>query len=153
MVDLHTIGGVRRSIYFSLVLLMTSCSLDGLMWTFHIFNQGLTIFADLSGLHVNPQKSYLILSRSASDVRDTLLTLLDFREGFLPLRYLELPLLDSRLTIADCRPLLLKIDSRIKGWDGVMLSFAGRIHLIKSVLIALQVYWAMAFILPKTIIR
>ncbi|KAL0439663.1 UNVERIFIED_CONTAM: hypothetical protein Slati_2449300 [Sesamum latifolium] len=34
-----------------------------------------------------------------------------------------------------------------------MLSFAGCVQLIKSVLIALQVYWAMAFILPKTIIR
>ncbi|KAL0444661.1 UNVERIFIED_CONTAM: hypothetical protein Slati_2188800 [Sesamum latifolium] len=61
----------------------------------HIFNRGLTIFADLSGLHVNPQKSHLILSRSASDVRDTLLVLLDFREGFLPLRILGLPLLAS----------------------------------------------------------
>ncbi|KAL0420611.1 UNVERIFIED_CONTAM: hypothetical protein Slati_3084000 [Sesamum latifolium] len=111
------------------------------------------IFADLSGLHVNPQKSHLILSRSASDVRDTLLTLLDFREGFFPLRYLGLPLLASRLTIADCRPILLKIDSRIKGWDGIMLSFAGRVQLIKSVLVALQVYWAMTFILSKTIIR
>ncbi|KAL0453994.1 UNVERIFIED_CONTAM: LINE-1 retrotransposable element O protein [Sesamum latifolium] len=81
----------------------------------HTFNRGLTIFADLSGLHVNPQKRHLILSRSTSDVRDTLLTLLDFREGFLPLRYLGLPLLASRLTIADCKPLLLKIDIRIKG--------------------------------------
>ncbi|KAL0449123.1 UNVERIFIED_CONTAM: LINE-1 retrotransposable element O protein [Sesamum latifolium] len=61
----------------------------------HTFNRGLTIFADLSGLHVNPQKIHLILSRSASGVRDTLLTLLDFREGFLPLRYLGLPLLAS----------------------------------------------------------
>ncbi|KAL0455377.1 UNVERIFIED_CONTAM: hypothetical protein Slati_0876900 [Sesamum latifolium] len=34
-----------------------------------------------------------------------------------------------------------------------MLSFAGRVQLIKSVLTALQVYWAMAFILPKMVIR
>ncbi|KAL0449026.1 UNVERIFIED_CONTAM: hypothetical protein Slati_1459000 [Sesamum latifolium] len=51
----------------------------------HTFNRGFTIFADLSGLYVNPQKSHLILSQSASDVWDTLLTLLHFREGFLPL--------------------------------------------------------------------
>ncbi|KAL0439713.1 UNVERIFIED_CONTAM: hypothetical protein Slati_2454300 [Sesamum latifolium] len=54
-----------------------------------------------------------------------------------------------RLSLADCRPLLLKVDSRIKGWDGIMLSFAGRVQLVKSVLMSLQVYWAMAFILPK----
>ncbi|KAL0439770.1 UNVERIFIED_CONTAM: LINE-1 reverse transcriptase [Sesamum latifolium] len=117
----------------------------------HIFKRGLSIFADLSGLHVNPQKSHLILSRSAAAIRETLLSILDYQEGVLPLWYLGLPLLASRLTIADCTPLLLKIDSRIKGWDGIMLSFAGRVQLIKSVLLALQMYWAMAFILPKGI--
>ncbi|KAL0404396.1 UNVERIFIED_CONTAM: hypothetical protein Sradi_2080400 [Sesamum radiatum] len=47
----------------------------------------------------------------------------------------------------------LEIDDRIRGWNGNTLSFAGRVQLIKSVLTALQVYWAMAFILPKMIIR
>ncbi|KAL0281816.1 UNVERIFIED_CONTAM: Retrovirus-related Pol polyprotein from type-2 retrotransposable element R2DM [Sesamum radiatum] len=69
------------------------------------------------------------------------------------LRYLGLPLLASRLSISDCQPILRKIEARIKGWEGVMLSFAGRVQLIKSVLSALQVYWAMAFILPKHIIK
>ncbi|KAL0444549.1 UNVERIFIED_CONTAM: hypothetical protein Slati_2177600 [Sesamum latifolium] len=36
---------------------------------------------------------------------------------------------------------------------GNNLSFAGRVQLIRSVLMALNVYWAMAFILPKGIIR
>ncbi|KAK4384061.1 hypothetical protein Sango_3095500 [Sesamum angolense] len=42
---------------------------------------------------------------------------------------------------------------RIKGWEGVQLSFAGRVQLIKSVLISFEVYWAAAFILPKGIIN
>ncbi|KAL0288866.1 UNVERIFIED_CONTAM: hypothetical protein Sangu_2639000 [Sesamum angustifolium] len=46
-----------------------------------------------------------------------------------------------------------KIDSHIKGWEGVQISFAGRVQLIKSVLISFEVYWAMAFILPKGIIK
>ncbi|KAL0288047.1 UNVERIFIED_CONTAM: Retrovirus-related Pol polyprotein from type-2 retrotransposable element R2DM [Sesamum radiatum] len=119
----------------------------------HLFKDGLTTFAELLGLQANLAKSHLILSRSAAATRDTLLTILDFQEGHLPLRYLGLPLLASRLTIADCQPILQKIDARIRGWEGVMLSFAGRVQLIKSVLSALQVYWAMAFILPKHIIK
>ncbi|KAL0401934.1 UNVERIFIED_CONTAM: LINE-1 retrotransposable element O protein [Sesamum latifolium] len=119
----------------------------------HIFKWGLMVFAELSGLHVNPQKSHLILSRSASAHRDTLLPILGYQEGHLPLRYLGLPLLASRLSIADCKPILTKIDDRIRGWEGIMLSFAGRVQLIRSVLSSLQVYWAMAFILPKTVIR
>ncbi|KAL0423432.1 UNVERIFIED_CONTAM: putative ribonuclease H protein [Sesamum radiatum] len=118
-----------------------------------VFRHGLAEFAKLSGLHANPQKSQLILSRSAQDVREQLLAALHFQEGHLPLRYLGLPLLASRLSISDCKPLLLKIDSRIKGWESIQLSFAGRIQLIKSVLMSLNVYWAMAFILPKGVIR
>ncbi|KAL0282340.1 UNVERIFIED_CONTAM: hypothetical protein Sangu_2956800 [Sesamum angustifolium] len=71
----------------------------------------------------------------------------------LPVRYLGLPFVSACLSIADCQPLLLKIDSCIKGWGGVQLSFAGRVQLIKSVLLSLEVYWAMAFILPKGIIK
>ncbi|KAK4384089.1 hypothetical protein Sango_3092900 [Sesamum angolense] len=84
---------------------------------------------------------------------DDLLLLCKANEGHLPVRYLGLPLISSRLSIADCQPLLQKIDSRIKGWEGVQISFAGRVQLIKSVLISFEVYWAMAFILPKGIIN
>ncbi|KAK4380904.1 hypothetical protein Sango_3019500 [Sesamum angolense] len=89
-----------------------------------VFRQGLDEFAKLSGLHANPQKSQLILSRSAQDVREHLLAALQFQEGHLPLRL-----------------------------ESIQLSFAGRLQLIKSVLMALNVYWAMAFILPKGVIR
>ncbi|KAL0288762.1 UNVERIFIED_CONTAM: putative ribonuclease H protein [Sesamum radiatum] len=118
-----------------------------------ILRHGLDEFAKLSGLHANPQKSQLILSRSAQAMREHLTAALQFQEGHLPLRYLGLPLLASRLSISDCQTLLLKIDSRIKGWDSIQLSFAGRLQVIKSVLMSLNVYWAMAFILPKGVIR
>ncbi|KAK4384582.1 hypothetical protein Sango_3046600 [Sesamum angolense] len=53
----------------------------------------------------------------------------------------------------DCQALLQKIDAQIRGSDGVGLSFAGRVQLIKSVLLSFEVYWAMAFLLPKGVIR
>ncbi|KAK4383462.1 hypothetical protein Sango_2772900 [Sesamum angolense] len=81
------------------------------------------------------------------------MTKLNPEEGHFPVRYLGLPLISARLSVADCQPLLQKIDSRIKGWEGVQLSFAGRVQLIKSVLISFEVYWATAFILPKRIIN
>ncbi|KAK4381201.1 putative ribonuclease H protein [Sesamum angolense] len=79
-----------------------------------IFRHGLDEFAKLSGLHANPQKSQLILSRSAQPLREHLLAALQFQEVHLP---------------------------------------SGRLQLIKSVLMSLNVYWAMAFILPKGVIR
>ncbi|KAK4384257.1 hypothetical protein Sango_3078900 [Sesamum angolense] len=118
-----------------------------------VLRHGLDEFANLSGLHANPHKSQLIISRSAQEEREHLIAALQFQEGHLPLRYLGLPILASRLSISDCHPLLLKVDSRIKGWDSIQLSFAGRLQLIKSMLMSLNVYWAMAFILPKGVIR
>ncbi|KAL2236642.1 UNVERIFIED_CONTAM: hypothetical protein Sindi_0855900 [Sesamum indicum] len=71
-----------------------------------------------------------------------------------PMRYLGLSLLSSRLSLTDCQPLLLKIDRCIKDCKGMRLSYIGRVHIIKSVLMAaLSIYWASIFILPKGVIR
>ncbi|KAL2237591.1 UNVERIFIED_CONTAM: hypothetical protein Sindi_0950800 [Sesamum indicum] len=131
------------------VILFCRADMDSL----RIFKAGLDRFAEWSGLRLNVQKSHLIISRSAQALREEMLALLGFQEGILPMRYLGLPLISSRLTIADCRPLLLKIDKRIAGWEGTTLSYAGRVQIIKSVLTAMSVYWASAFILPKKVIN
>ncbi|KAL0459205.1 UNVERIFIED_CONTAM: hypothetical protein Slati_0547700 [Sesamum latifolium] len=111
------------------------------------------MFSALSGLHVSPTKSHLILSKFAQHNRNRLLGGVGFQEGHLPVRYLGLPLIASRLFLSDCKPLLSKIDSRIRGWRGLQLSFAARVQLIKSVLMSLNIYWAMAFIISKGVIR
>ncbi|KAL0387821.1 UNVERIFIED_CONTAM: hypothetical protein Sradi_2663900 [Sesamum radiatum] len=119
----------------------------------NVFKRGLDMFVSMSSLHANPSKSHLIISKSSYDVRDGLLTILGFQEGHLSVQYLGLPLLASRLMISDCKPLLLKINSRIKGWQGIQLSFAGQIQLTKSALMPIDVNWAMAFLLTKGVIQ
>ncbi|KAL2240808.1 UNVERIFIED_CONTAM: hypothetical protein Sindi_0722000 [Sesamum indicum] len=131
------------------VILFCHADMDSL----RIFKAGLDRFAEWSGLRLNVQKSHLIISRSAQALREEMLALLGFQEGVLPMRYLGLPFISARLTIADCRPLLLKIDKRIAGWEGTTISYAGRVQIIKSVLISLSIYWASAFILPKKVIN
>ncbi|KAK1441321.1 hypothetical protein QVD17_07168 [Tagetes erecta] len=44
------------------------------------------------------------------------------------------------------------MEGRITNWKNKMLSFAGRLQLIGSVLSALYIYWASVFILPKRVI-
>ncbi|KAL2237629.1 UNVERIFIED_CONTAM: hypothetical protein Sindi_0954600 [Sesamum indicum] len=129
--------------------LLLFCKAD--MNSIGTFKTGLDRFAEWSGLRLNVQKSDLIISRSAQGLREEMLATLGFQEGVLPMRYLGLPLLSSRLTIADCHPLLLKIDKRIAGWEGMAISYAGRVQIIKSVLMSLSLYWASAFILPKKV--
>ncbi|KAL0313681.1 UNVERIFIED_CONTAM: hypothetical protein Scaly_2910900 [Sesamum calycinum] len=62
-------------------------------------------------------------------------------------------LTSSRLTLADCRPLIDKVDTRLAGWNHLNLSYAGRLQLIKSVLSSLHTYWASVLILPKGVLK
>ncbi|KAL0308178.1 UNVERIFIED_CONTAM: putative ribonuclease H protein [Sesamum angustifolium] len=96
-----------------------------------VLRDTLTEFAALSGLNVNPVKSQIILSRAVQQERRQIVEYLGFQEGSLPVRYLGVPLTSSRLTIADCRPLINRIDTRLAGWNQHNLSYAGRVQLIK----------------------
>ncbi|KAL0301518.1 UNVERIFIED_CONTAM: Retrovirus-related Pol polyprotein from type-2 retrotransposable element R2DM [Sesamum radiatum] len=80
-----------------------------------VFQGGLELFATLSGLHVNPAKRQLIISKAARYDCTQFLATLGFQEGQLSVKYLRLSLISSRLPLANCRPLLDKIDSRIQG--------------------------------------
>ncbi|KAL2240746.1 UNVERIFIED_CONTAM: hypothetical protein Sindi_0715800 [Sesamum indicum] len=131
------------------LLLFCRATIDSI----RVLKSGLDRFATWSRLRLNVEKSHLIISRSAQGVKEEMLAILGFQEGHLPMRYLGLPLLSSRLTISDCQPLLIKIAERINGWEGLTLSCAGRVQIIKSVLMALNVYWSSAFILSKEIVK
>lgn len=58
----------------------------------------------------------------------------------MPVRYLGIPLISSRLTAEDCSSLLNKLTARIDFWLSKNLSFAGRLQLISSVLYSIQAY-------------
>ncbi|KAK4381857.1 putative ribonuclease H protein [Sesamum angolense] len=64
--------------------LLLFCKAD--VASIQVFRRGLDEFANLSGLHANPQKSQLIISRSAQEEREHLIAALQFQEGHLPLR-------------------------------------------------------------------
>jgi hypothetical protein len=86
-------------------------------------------------------------------VKYVLLEELLMKEGHLPVRYLGVPLISSRLSSVDCGTLLDRITSRIDSWLSKNLSYVGKLQLLSSVLYSLQVYWTGIFILPKKILK
>jgi hypothetical protein len=110
-------------------------------------------FENLSGLKANPSKSSFYCSGISDRVKHLILDDLMMKEGHLPVRYLGVPLISSRLTSIDYGALISKISGRIDSWLSKNLSYAGRLQLLSSVLYNLQVYWMGIFILPKRIIR
>lgn len=62
------------------------------------------------------------------------------------------PLLDRKLRHSDCSKLLETLKNRIASWRNKLLSFAGRLELVKLVLFSLITHWILAFSLSsKTI--
>jgi len=85
--------------------------------------------------------------------KNAMLELMQMSEGSLPVRYLGVPLISKRLSVADCEALVAKVSGRIDSWLVRHLSFAGRLQLLSIVLFNIQVFWARVFILPKKVIR
>ena len=71
----------------------------------------------------------------------------------LPLRYLGLPLTDRRLKIQDWQPVVDKVETRLGGWRGRLLSRGGRLVLVKTVLSTIPTYFMSAFRMPAGVQR
>ncbi|KAK6791822.1 hypothetical protein RDI58_010903 [Solanum bulbocastanum] len=85
--------------------------------------------------------------------KEEVVHMLGFTLGGLPFRYLGVPLSTKKLTIPQCVTLLEMITKRVRCWSARMLSHAGRLQLIKSVIFGMQSYWAQIFVLPTKIVK
>lgn len=47
------------------------------------------------------------------------------------MRYLCVPLSTSRIFLADCQSLLDKVEKKLSGWKAKILSYAGKLELIR----------------------
>lgn len=110
-------------------------------------------FAAVSGLRANQLKSCIYFGGVKEELRKEILEMTRMTEGSLPFKYLGVPLSSQKLSIMQCQPLIQKILSRITCWSARLLSYAGRIQLIKSVLFGIQIYWSQIFLLPQKIIK
>ncbi|XP_031248848.1 uncharacterized protein LOC116106632 [Pistacia vera] len=109
--------------------LMVFCRVDGS--SVSLIKSALDYFAKVSGLVTNAEKSQLFLSGVTDEEQIGLKSIMGFQLGQLPVRYLGVPLICTRLRHSDCRPLLERILSRIRLWTLASLTYAGQLQLIK----------------------
>ena len=113
----------------------------------------LNLFYTYSGLKLNSNKSELFYIGVSRQEMDLIQQATGFQLGQLLVRYLGVPLIIKRLSAADCTLLIEKITARINCWTSKLLSYAGRLQLIQSVLFSIQNYWCRQFILFKGMIK
>lgn len=76
-----------------------------------------------------------------------------FKMDQLPVRYLGLPLTTKSMSSTDYQPLIETIQNRIGSWKNRVLSYAGRLELLGSVIWSISSFWLSAFRLPQACIR
>ncbi|GKF53843.1 putative reverse transcriptase domain, reverse transcriptase zinc-binding domain protein, partial [Tanacetum coccineum] len=105
-------------------------------------------FKNASVLTPSLPKSIAYFCNVLNYVKLDILNVLPFEESNLPVKYLGVPLVPSRLLYKDCTKLMEKFRRRIRDWKNKSLSLAGRAQLIRFVLVSTHIYWALVFILP-----
>jgi hypothetical protein len=118
--------------------LMTFCQVE--VGTVSVIKSFLDQFQKLSRLMPNQNK-------------ELLLDVLDYKEGKLPVKYLGIALITSKLISSYCVILVDCIMAKARSCMHCSISYAGRLQLIKSILFFIQVYWSSLFILPKLVLQ
>ncbi|CAA7024003.1 unnamed protein product [Microthlaspi erraticum] len=107
----------------------------------------------MSGLGVNIQKTSMFCQGIDSATLDRIHALFNLKASSLPIRYLGLPLSSKKLSVGDCDPLIVQIKQKLDSWNNRLLSLAGRLSLLSSVISGIIGFWTSAFILPLKVIK
>nr|XP_043611664.1 uncharacterized protein LOC122583311 [Erigeron canadensis] len=110
-------------------------------------------FKHAFGLAPSLPKSNAFFCNVLNHVKIGILNVMPFVGGNLPVKYLGVPLVSTRLIYQDCKELVDRIERRVSDWKNKFLSFAGRLQLTQSVLSSMHVYWSTVFILPARVIH
>ena len=115
------------------------------------YRRMLNYFSIMSGLQINYSKSALIHFRCEESWVDDIKNELRCSAVHLPITYLGIPLGANPKRVSTWKPVVDKIERRLALWKAKLLSRAGRLVLIKSVLNNLPLYYLSIFKMPKTV--
>jgi hypothetical protein len=106
-----------------------------------------------TGLKINFHESTVVLMHVQDDLAHHLVDIMQCKKEGFPQVYLGLPLSNVKLRLSAFSPLVAKVDRYLSGWRAMLLSYAGRLTLVNSVLDGLPTYTMGAMVLPPGVIK
>ncbi|KAK3212585.1 hypothetical protein Dsin_017291 [Dipteronia sinensis] len=92
-----------------------------------VLKAALDEFSLLSSLLAKQAKSNIFTSGLSSTTNQQLINLFGYTVGSLPICYLGIPIISTKLRLRDCSPLVDKVSGRLTSWLNRDLSYAGRL--------------------------
>ncbi|KAK9672348.1 hypothetical protein RND81_12G095100 [Saponaria officinalis] len=87
------------------------------------------------------------------DVADQIIQSSGFAKGAFPFRYLGIPLNATRLTFDMYAQLISKVQHSILHWQSKLLSYAGKMELLNSVVFGLESFWSSCLLIPTGVLK
>ena len=109
----------------------------------------LVCFEQISGMKIHYDKSDLLVLGMENDRANEFARIFCCKRSDFPIRYLGVPLHFAKLRNEDLEPIIDKIVKRIAGWKGKLLSYAGRLILLKSCLASIPIYLLSVIKFPR----
>jgi hypothetical protein len=113
----------------------------------------LRLFGRASGLQVNFAKSSATLIRCDQNAATPVLQELDCPIVELPITYLGIPLTLRRPTAAQMQPLVERAAVGLPTWKAKLMTKAGRVALVKSVISAIPIHQQLVLGPPKKTLK
>ncbi|CAL1380129.1 unnamed protein product [Linum trigynum] len=110
-------------------------------------------FKKVSGLKSNPSKCEVFFGGLETVERQVRAARYGYQLGEFLVRYLGVPLISGKLSLAACQPLIDKMVAKVKSWQAKALSYEGNIELVGKVFYSLTQFWMSVFLLPKSVIK
>ncbi|CAJ2645220.1 unnamed protein product [Trifolium pratense] len=110
-------------------------------------------YAQISGQYINPHKSTIFAGSITHTKLTSIASSLGFCIGTLPFMYLGVPIFKGKPKAVYFQPLVDKVKMKLASWKASLLTYAGRIQLVKSVIHSMLVYSITTYSWPISLIK
>jgi hypothetical protein len=105
-------------------------------------------FEWMSGLKINHHKSEAYIFGVDNEEKDRIANMLNCQKGDLPIKYLGIPISDSKLGMGALADVAEKVAKRVPSWKGKHMSSGGRLILTNTCLTSLPTFTMGFYLLP-----
>ena len=112
-----------------------------------------TRYANCAGQVINARKSTIFAGGITRGRLQNTLDLFGFEVGILPFNYLGVPIFKGRPKVSSLQPIADRVKAKLAAWKASLLSIAGRVQLIKSVIFSMLTHSMSIYSWPISLLK